>query len=117
MDPEYRLEYFNLSVKEEIESWPVGILAGFVRITQSMVNVGPNMGMPFTRPMGEGLFEIRAKGPEGIGRAFFCTLVEKRRVILHGFIKKSEKTPDRELSMARKRAKEVLVHEKNKKGG
>ena len=42
--------------------------------------------------MGDGLFEIRAKGQEGIGRALFCTVVGKRIVILHGFIKKTEKT-------------------------
>ena len=43
--------------------------------------------------MGEGLFEIRARGVEGIGRAFFCTLVGRRIVILHSFIKKTQKTP------------------------
>ena len=41
--------------------------------------------MPYTRAMGDGLFEIRAKGQEGIGRALFCTVVGKRIVILHGF--------------------------------
>jgi hypothetical protein len=39
---------------------------------------GPHLGMPFTRPMGEGLFEVRAKGREGIGRALFCTAAGQR---------------------------------------
>ncbi len=56
-----------------------------------MIVFGPNLGMPFTRAMGKGLFEIRAKGKEGIGRAFFCTIVDRRIVILHTFIKKSQK--------------------------
>lgn len=59
--------------------------------------------MPFTRSMGQGLFEIRAKGKEGIGRAFFCTVVDRRIIILHAFIKKSQKTPAQELAIARKR--------------
>ena len=67
----------------------------------------PNLGMPYTRAMGDGLFEIRAKGQEGIGRALFCTVVGKRIVILHGFIKKTEQTPQRALDTARRRMKEV----------
>ena len=64
--------------------------------------------MPHTKSLGEGLFEIRAKADEGIGRAFFCTLIGRRIVILHGFVKKTEKTPKRELAIARDRLKEVL---------
>jgi phage-related protein len=57
--------------------------------------------------MGEGLFEIRAKGKEGIGRSLFCTLKGKEIVILHSFIKKTKKTPEKELKLARKRMKEI----------
>jgi phage-related protein len=52
-------------------------------------------------------FEIRAKGREGIGRAFYCTVVRQRIIILHAFIKKTEQTPQRELDIARARLKEV----------
>ncbi len=57
--------------------------------------------------MGGGLFEVRAKGREGIGRAFYCTVTGQRILILHAFIKKSEQTPARELETARARLKEV----------
>ena len=59
---------------------------------------------------GNGLFELRAKGKEGIGRAFYCFQVGQRIVILHGFIKKTQTTPDDELALARKRLKEVQQH-------
>ena len=72
-----------------------------------MVENGPNLGMPYTEAIGDGLFEIRARGKEGIGRAFFCTLIDQRIVVLHAFIKKSQKTPKKELDLARKRMKEV----------
>ncbi len=65
------------------------------------------MGLPHTRAMGGGLFEVRAKGREGIGRAFYCTVTGQRILILHAFIKKSEQTPARELETARARLKEV----------
>lgn len=67
--------------------------------------------MPHTRALGDGLFEVRAKAGEGIGRAFFCTLVGRKIVILHGFVKKSDKTPKRELDTARAHLKEVLNYE------
>lgn len=44
----------------------------------------------------------------GIGRAFYCFLVNRRIVVLHAFVKKSQQTPDRELKLARKRLKEIL---------
>jgi phage-related protein len=47
--------------------------------------------MPHTKAMGAGLFEVRAKVREGIGRAFYCTLVGERIVILHAIIKKSDR--------------------------
>ncbi|WP_269764205.1 type II toxin-antitoxin system RelE/ParE family toxin [Desulfobacula toluolica] len=81
--------------------------AFYARTTEKMKIYGPNLGMPFTRPMGQGLFEIRAKGKEGIGRAFFCTIVGYEIVILHEFIKKSNKTPRKEIDIARQRLKEV----------
>jgi phage-related protein len=57
--------------------------------------------------MGEGLFELRLKAGEGIARVYYCTLVGRRVVMLHQFIKKSEKTPLNELNIARNRMKEV----------
>ncbi len=68
---------------------------------------GPNLGMPHTRAMGEGLFELRLKAEEGVARVFYCTLIGQRIVMLHQFIKKSEKTPRKELEIARRRMKET----------
>ncbi len=103
----YLIEFYNSTVHVEITGWPAGINASFTRIVEQMEISGPNLGMPYTRSFGKGLFEIRAKGVEGIGRAFFCALVGRRIVILHGFIKKTQQTPDSELKIARRRLKEI----------
>ena len=103
----FSIEFYSESVRSEIFAWPVGIAASFTAIAVRMVEHGPNLGLPHTRAMGDGLFELRARGPEGIGRAFFCTQVGQRVVILHGFIKKSQTTPKVELQMARRRLSEV----------
>ena len=79
----------------------------YARITERMQVFGPHLGRPFTRPLGEGLFEVRAKGKEGIGRALFCTTAGQTIMILHAFIKKSQKTPQRDLELARRRLREV----------
>ncbi len=107
---DYTLSFYNQTVRAEFDDWPVGLRARFRALTGRMVTYGPNLGMPHTRAMGDGLFEIRAKAEEGIGRAFYCAMVGRHIVILHGFVKKSDKTPQRELNVARQRLKEVLQH-------
>ena len=64
------------------------------------------IGMPLCRALGDGLWEVRTSLPGNrIARVLFC-LVEERIVVLHGLIKKTQKTPDEELALARKRKKE-----------
>lgn len=53
------------------------------------------------------LWELRVKGGEGIARALYVTASGRRVVILHAFVKKSDKTPKRALDTARQRLKEV----------
>ena len=103
----YQLLFFNESVQADIQEWPTQIFASFVRIAEQIEVSGPNLGLPYTKAMGGGLFEIRARGSAGIGRAFFCCVKEQKILVLHGFIKKTKKTPRRELRLAVKRMKEV----------
>ncbi len=70
---------------------------------------GYALGFPYTKSLGNGLFEIRAKGTEGMGKSFFCTVKNREVIILHSFINKSQKTPKKELGIAGKRLKEVAL--------
>lgn len=101
----YELEYFNPRIQASIESWPAEILADYARLVELLLEHGPNLRMPHSRSMGEGLFELRPRGRERTGRAFYCFLVGRRISVVHAFIKKSEATPERELKIARKRVK------------
>ena len=103
----YEIEYFHPRVLAEIESWPVDVLADYARLIELLAEHGPNLRLPHSRAMGEGLFELRPRGRSGIGRAFYCYLVGKRIVIVHAFIKKTQQTLDKELKLARKRLKEL----------
>ena len=86
---------------------PDTLAARYIVLTRRMIALGPNIGEPHTKAFGEGLFELRLKGAEGIARVFFCTLVGKRIVMLHSFIKKSDRTPMREREVAETRMKEI----------
>jgi phage-related protein len=103
----YSIVYYRSRVKEDIEGWPVGILAHYARIVELLMEFGPNLRMPHSRSMGGGLFELRPRGPEGIGRILYCFVVGQRVIILNAFIKKTPDTPVQELKIARKRMKEV----------
>ena len=104
---EWDVVYFNEAVRNTIAAWPVGLRAVYQRLLERIAEHGPNLGMPFTRSMGGGMFEIRVKGPEGIGRAFYCTVTGHRVVVLHAIIKKSQKTPAQALDTARARMRMI----------
>ena len=54
----YTIEYFHARVKDEIEEWPAGILADYARLVELLMEFGPNLRMPHSRAMGDGLFEL-----------------------------------------------------------
>ena len=103
----YSVEYFSRRVLDEIESWPVGILADYARLVELLIEFGPAIMMPHSRPLGDGLFELRPRGREGIGRALYCFVIGQRVVVLHAFVKKTQATPKSDLALARKRMREV----------
>lgn len=103
----WHVTFFNTKVEAETMAFPAGILANFLHIAEMIEEFGPALGSPYTKALKDGLFEIRAKGREGIGRSFFCTIKGKEVIILHSFIKKSQKIPKKEIQIARQRLKEV----------
>jgi phage-related protein len=103
----WTITYYSESVQAEILALPAGFLARYLRYSDRMEVYGADLGMPHTRAMGEGLFELRLKAAEGIARIFYCTMVGKKIMILHQFIKKTNKTSPKELAIARQRMKEV----------
>lgn len=104
---DYTITYYSESVQDEILALPDTLAARYIVLTRRMVALGPNLGEPHTKAFGDGLFELRLRGAEGMARVFFCTLVGRRIVMLHSFVKKSGKTPLREREIAESRLKEI----------
>ena len=103
----WTVEYYSVKVQQAILSLPPTVLARYLQYVVTMLEEGANLGMPHTRAMGDGLFELRVKGKEGIARVFYCTQVGRRIIVLHSFVKKTQKTPIKELEIARKRMTEI----------
>jgi len=103
----WKVSFFSRRLEGEILALPAGFVARFLRYAERMELYGPDLGMPHTRAMGQGLFELRLKAAEGIARILYCTIVDRQIVMLHQFVKKTEKTPAKELDIARRRMKEV----------
>ena len=103
----WSVTFYNDRLEAEIAALAPGFLARFIKYAERMELFGPDLGMPHTRAMGGGLFELRIKAAEGIARVFYCTVVDRRIVFLHQFVKKADKIPPKELEIARRRMKEV----------
>ena len=103
----WSVTFYSDRVEAEILALSPGFVARFIRYAERMESFGPDLGMPHTRAMGGGLFELRIKAAEGIVRVFYCKVVDRRIVVLHQFVKKSDKTPPKELEIARRRMKEI----------
>lgn len=103
----WKIEYPYEDVEQFILQLPAGLSAKYFHLTDLMIEFGANLGMPHTKPMSTGLFELRVKGKEGIARVFYSTKVGKRIIMLHGLIKKTPKTPPKDLRKAERRFKEV----------
>lgn len=104
----WTVETLDERVKAEIMSLPEGIQARIIHILELIEQVGlEQVHEPHIKYLENKLWEIRAKSPDGIGRAIYLTASGRRLVILHAFMKKAQKTPKQALEIARQRAKEV----------
>ena len=101
------VELLDNRVREELELLPVDMKARFRRIVELIQAYGVNqLREPHVSHLEGSLWEMRVTGRDGIARAIYVTARGRRVVVVRVFVKK-EKTPKRELDLARQRAKEV----------
>ena len=104
----WTVETLNATVRREIRSLPDNMINEFVRISRLIENHGIEfVSMPHVRHLSGALWEIRLRGRSGIARALYVTVRERRVVILRAFVKKSQRTPRREIALALRRAREI----------
>jgi phage-related protein len=104
----WTIETLDRRVDAEIEALPASLRARMVRLLEMVEVVGlEQMHEPHVKHIEGKLWELRAKAAEGIARGLYVTVTGRRLVVLHVFVKKSQKTPTVALRVARERMKEV----------
>src|SRR5271157_1567244 len=104
----WTVETLNETVDAEVEALPEDMRARLARIARLIEEMGlEHVGEPHVKHIEGRLWEIRLKGRSGISRALYVTVVGRRVVIVRVFVKKTEKTPRREVELALFRAKSV----------
>ena len=108
----WTVHFLNAAVEREIKALPDDLQAKFLHIAEMLEEFGVNqVREPYVKPLigtSPKLWEMRMKGKSGIARAVYVVAVGQRIVVVHAFIKKSDKTPRQAIETALKRAKEVL---------
>ncbi len=102
--------YRSPSGREPVREWLLGLDEKSRRIVGrdiATAEFGWPLGMPLCRHLGGGLQEVRSSITEGrIARVIFVVYADQM-VLLHGFVKKTRKTPKRDQKLARRRAREI----------
>lgn len=91
--------------ERELRALPSDIIARFLRVAELVAEHGPRqVGMPHIRHLGDKLWEMRLTGRDGIARAIYVARSGQRLIVLHVFIKKTQKTPRTALARVRLRS-------------
>jgi phage-related protein len=103
----WTVETLNI-VDSEIEDLPLSLQARFIRLMEMVEQVGlEQIHEPHVKHVEGKIWELRAKAAEGIARGLYVTMTGRRVVVLHVFVKKSQKMPRSALDIARERMKTV----------
>ena len=88
----------------EIDALPADMRARFLQIAALLEELGPHhVREPHVKHLEDKLWEMRMTGRDGIARAIYFTAQERRLIVVRAFVKKTQKTPRREIEIARRR--------------
>ncbi len=103
----FRIDYYedergNKPVKQFIDSLDYKMKAKIFRRLELLEEYGPELGMPFSRHLSDGIFELRTVQGNNITRILYFFVIGKKIILTHGFVKKTQKVPQKEIEKARK---------------
>ena len=102
------VELLDARVQDELEALPPDMRARFRRIVELIQDHGlERVREPHVKHLEGPLWEMRMRGKDGISRAIYITASGRRVVVVRVFVKKTQKTPRREIDLALERAKEI----------
>ena len=98
-------------VKEWIDTLELKLQLKIFRAFELLEDFNIHLKAPYVKPLEDKLYELRVKDAKGIYRIIYFAHTGQTFVMLNGFVKKSQKTPKKEIDLAKSRMKEVLKHE------
>jgi phage-related protein len=103
----YSVEYYEKDggtrpAEEFILAQDVKMRAKIFAMLEFLEDKGPELREPYSKPLGDGIFEIRAKQGSDITRVLYFFVVGKKAILTHGFVKKTQKTPSAEIARAKR---------------
>ena len=108
----YEKEDGTFPAEEFILSLDTKMQAKMFRELELLETFGNELREPHSKPLGDGIYEIRAKVASDITRGLYFFVVNRKIILTNGFVKKTQKTPDSEITLAKKYRKDYL--ERNK---
>jgi phage-related protein len=106
----WTVEVLNAAVEKELDALPADMRARFAYIGELIAEFGLNrVGMPHVRHLTGPLWEMRLRGRDGISRALYVAVQDRRVVVVRVFVKKTQSTPRREIDLALRRVREELT--------
>lgn len=104
----WTVEILNAAVEAELLGLPSDMQAAFARLAERIMAVGlERVREPHVKHLDGKLWEMRLTGRDGIARALYVTATGRRIIVLHAFVKKTQKTPRAALALATARLKEM----------
>ena len=117
---EYEIEFYDRldgtePAKEFILSLDTKMQAKVLRTVALLRDAGPSLREPYSKPLDDGIFEIRAKFSSDITRVLYFFVIGKKVILTNGFIKKTQKTPASEIALAKQYRADYFARKENSK--
>jgi len=109
----FEKENGDVPAEDFINSLDLKMSAKAYRLIAMISENGPDLREPYSKHLGEGIFELRIQIGSDVSRIFYFFMVGRRVVLTNGFVKKTQKTPQSEIDKAKAYRKEYLEREAN----